>query len=58
MGQFNGGVGKLNISVGIFQLEVAKLNFIHDPLPPKLARLLLHLRLYIFTSFSLSDAME
>ena len=36
VGQVNEGVGKLNLDVGIFQLEVAKLNFTHDPLPPKL----------------------
>ena len=36
VGQFNEGVGKLNLGESIFQLEVAKLNFTHDPLPPKL----------------------
>ena len=55
--------------VGIFQLEMGKLNFTHDALHVHLrptstkarrtlARLIVNLRLYIFISFSLSDAMR
>ena len=32
VGQFNEGVDKLDLGVGICQLKVGKLNFTHNPL--------------------------